>query len=699
MRCALSDASCESIDAKLGSRVRLEPFASVSVSNAKRLLLNTVNYKDCQTSSSSSSLSLLLNKDRQTSSVSSLLLNRSKLSLIYLRRRFRRRCVAVGNHCCLAVGGQRVRYVVERIDFDGDDNESAEFARVSADTLIEFVFDDAGASERDESTATSRVNFSQIGGLQSAVKIVHETLRAALFEHERYARYRLDPPRGLLLYGPAGTGKTLIARAVATELDVTFVALSAPEIVGKHYGESEKNLRVAFERAARGAPAVVFIDEIDAVAPQRDSAASTELDRRVVSTLVELVDSMAPGVAIIAATNRIASIDSTLRRAGRLGTEIEIGVPARHDRRDIFDVLLRRCCPSHALGDADIEHVASVTHGYVGADLMSVCQHAVLSCYRRCRAASSGASSSSSLGDGGAQLLALAVSRADMDQALSEVGPSAMREVAIDVPAVRWHDIGGNEEIKQQLKEAVTWPLQHPEAFTRMGIRPPKGILLYGPPGCSKTLMAKALATEAGLNFLAVKGPELFSKWVGESERAVRQVFRRARAASPSIVFFDEIDALAVKRSSSSESSGVAERVLSQLLNELDGIQPLTNVTVVAATNRPDMLDDALLRPGRLDRKIYVAPPDVAARRQIFAIQLQRIPINNDDIDLDRLAALTDGFSGAEIVGACRQASLLAIRDNPDAQCIEARHLNAAIEQVQPAITMEMLAFYESLLS
>ncbi|KAI9498373.1 P-loop containing nucleoside triphosphate hydrolase protein [Zychaea mexicana] len=525
------------------------------------------------------------------------------------------------------------------------------------------------------------VTYDHIGGLTEQIKTVRDMVETPLQNPELFYRYGLKPPRGVLLYGPPGTGKTLIARAVAQETGAHAMVINGPEIISKYYGETEQKLRDIFQTAAESAPAVIFIDEIDALCPKRDEAGS-EMEKRVVTTLLTLMDgtSSADRIVVLGATNRPNALDEALRRPGRFDREVEIGIPNSDDRLSILTTLMRRI--PHTLTDQELALLAGKSHGYVGADLAAVCREAGLKCIRRNALRR--------------EQPDLRVNVSDMNEAMSEIRPSAMREIMLEVPKVYWSDVGGQADVKQRLKESVEWPLQHPEAFERLGIRPPKGILLYGPPGCSKTLMAKALATEAGSNFIAVKGPELFSKWVGESEKAVREVFRKARAASPSIVFFDEIDALTVKRGGGGDGGGtssVADRVLSQLLNELDGIEPLVNVTVVAATNRPDIIDDALMRPGRIDRILYVGPPDFASRREIFRIQLAKMACD-PDVDLGELAAKSDGCSGAEAVAICQEAALFAMEENVHIDSVKQRHFMQALSSFTRRITPEMLNFY-----
>ncbi|ORX94701.1 AAA-domain-containing protein [Basidiobolus meristosporus CBS 931.73] len=551
--------------------------------------------------------------------------------------------------------------------------------RITKNTVVSI-----GQENVESNQPVQKVRYDSIGGLEHEVKIVREMVELPLQKPEVYRRFGLKPPKGVLLFGPPGTGKTLIARAVASETQSHVICVNGPEILSKFYGETEAKLRAIFEEAEENSPSIIFIDEIDALCPKRDDAPN-ELEKRVVATLLTLMDGVSTGsqtsrVVIIGATNRPNALDEALRRPGRFDREVEIGIPNANARASILEALLRRI--PNTLDKDDIQKIASISHGYVGADLVAVCREAGLKTIKR------------SIQNGSDPKEGLLINYDDMRTALSEIRPSAMREIMIEVPKVHWTDIGGMDEVKMKLKESVEWPLQHPEAFERMGIRPPKGVLLYGPPGCSKTLMAKALATEAGLNFIAVKGPELFSKWVGESEKAVREVFRKARASSPSIVFFDEIDALTVKRGSGQDGTSVADRVLSQLLNELDGVEPLINVTVVAATNRPDIIDSALLRPGRIDRILYISPPDAAARREILRLQFSKMPCSSD-VDIEELTAKTEGCSGAEIVALCQEAALCAMNQDCDAKQISHSHFVEALGSMTRRITPEMIRFYD----
>ncbi|KAG0371330.1 spermatogenesis associated protein 5 [Gamsiella multidivaricata] len=588
--------------------------------------------------------------------------------------------------------------------------------------------------------------YEQIGGLAAQIKAVREMVEIPLHNPQVFTQFGLRLPKGVLLYGPPGTGKTLIARTVAAATGAFLTVINGPEIISKFYGETEAKLRAIFELAADNSPSIIFIDEIDALCPKRDEAAS-EMEKRVVATLLTLMDGASekkilfttskfispdsdtapatvPRVVVMGATNRPNALDEALRRPGRFDREIEIGIPDANARAEILTALLKKI--PNALTSAEVDHLASISHGYVGADLAAVCREAGLKTINRVMGKHRTTEADNNMvetqtNDLQQQFEALTVSEdsrpsptsvslvsqqeqddlkvsaKDMRLAMTDVKPSAMREIMIEVPKVLWSDIGGQTDIKQKLKESVEWPLQHPDAFIRMGIRPPKGILLYGPPGCSKTLMAKALATQAGLNFIAVKGPELFSKWVGESEKAVREVFRKARAASPSIVFFDEIDALTVKRGAGDDGgSSVADRVLSQLLNELDGIEPLVNVTVVAATNRPDIMDPALMRPGRIDRILYVSPPDLASRREILRLQIHGKKMACDtDVDIEELAAKTDGCSGAEVVALCQEAAMKAMEESLEIEYVSKRHFNQALAEMTRRITPEMIQFYD----
>ncbi|KAG0206354.1 spermatogenesis associated protein 5 [Mortierella sp. GBA30] len=645
--------------------------------------------------------------------------------------------------------GKPQRFRVTNIILDRKEQGHGSVFAIGQDTVIKIlpftpsqevihkeIFVEAGAKDMDSNlsssmrTTTDQGHYDQIGGLAAQIKTVREMVEIPLHNPQMFTQFGLRPPKGVLLYGPPGTGKTLIARTVAAATGAFLTVINGPEIISKFYGETEAKLRAIFELAADNSPSIIFIDEIDALCPKRDEAAS-EMEKRVVATLLTLMDGVSekrhssatttqtiddalkskePRIVVLGATNRPNALDEALRRPGRFDREIEIGIPDSRARAEILTALLRKI--PNTLTTTQVEQLAWVSHGYVGADLAAVCREAGLKTINRVmgkqRTLETGKDLQTSLqtmtiSEQAASAVStykedeLKISAEDMKLAMTEVKPSAMREIMIEVPKVLWSDIGGQEEIKQKLKESVEWPLQHPEAFIRMGIRPPKGILLYGPPGCSKTLMAKALATQAGLNFIAVKGPELFSKWVGESEKAVREVFRKARAASPSIVFFDEIDALTVKRGGGDDGgSSVSDRVLSQLLNELDGIEPLVNVTVVAATNRPDIMDPALMRPGRIDRILYVSPPDLASRREILRLQIHSKKMACDaDVEIESLAEQTEGCSGAEVVALCQEAAMKAMEESLDIACVSKRHFEQALAGMTRRITPEMIQFYD----
>lgn len=489
-----------------------------------------------------------------------------------------------------------------------------------------------------------------------------------------------------------------IARALAAELNANIFFINGPEVVSKYIGESEANLRKIFTDAAIAGPSLIFIDEIDAICPKRDGRVG-DMEKRMVATLLTLMDGIerSAQVVVLAATNRPNALDPAIRRPGRFDREVEISIPNATDRLDILRVTLARL--PHSVTDEQLQELSGSAHGYVGADLSALCKEAALLALQRSFAVRKSQQQPQMTGEDhplhpGTQLPSFSVELSDLKHAMAGIRPSALREIAIDVPRVLWSDIGGQHMLKQQLKEAVEWPLKHPEAFVRMGIRPPKGVLLYGPPGCSKTLTAKALATESSMNFIAIKGPELFSKWVGESEKAVQAIFRKARAAAPTVVFFDEIDAIASQRGGDGGSQ-VADRVLSQLLTELDGIEPLKQVLVVAATNRPDLIDSALMRPGRIDRVLFVGPPDLQARREILTIHCKRMPLDKD-VDLQELAIATAQFSGAELYSLCREAAMAAIDESKSAECVGIRHFLKALKLIQPQIDSAMLAFFEN---
>ncbi|MGI0079354.1 MAG: CDC48 family AAA ATPase [Nitrososphaerales archaeon] len=511
-------------------------------------------------------------------------------------------------------------------------------------------------SEKGETLrGVPQVTYEDIGGLKDEIQKVREMIELPLRHPEIFEKLGVEAPKGVLLYGPPGTGKTLLAKAVANESNAHFISISGPEIMSKFYGESEARLREIFKEAREKAPTIVFIDEIDSIAPKREEVTG-EVERRVVSQLLSLMDGLeARGkVIVIAATNRPNAIDPALRRPGRFDREIEIKVPDKKGRFEILQIHTRHMPLTQ---EVDLERMSSITHGFVGADLEYLCKEAAMKTLRRMLP-------ELKLEEDKLQpefLNRLQVTMDDFENALKDVMPSAMREVYLETPEVRWEDIGGLEIIKKELQEAVEWPLKYPDLYTTIGYSMPKGVLLYGPSGTGKTLLAKGVATESEANFISVRGPELLSKWVGESERGVREVFRRARQASPCVIFFDEIDALAPVRGLGGDSM-VTERVVSQLLTELDGIQSLAGVVVLAATNRMDMVDPALVRAGRFDKLLYIPPPDKTARKQILDIQIKHKPVAAD-LDLERVAEMTDGFSGADLTSVVNTAVSLVLQE------------------------------------
>lgn len=543
-------------------------------------------------------------------------------------------------------------------------------------------------TQKDKETLT----YELVGGLTDQIRVLKEIVELPLKAPDMFKSCGLSPPSGVLLYGPSGTGKTLLAKTVASECGVHSIFLNGPDVLSRYYGETEAKLRDIFLDAQRNVPCIIFIDELDALCPKRDKV-QNEFEKRVVATLLTLMDglttSSSGNVVVLAATNRLESLDSALRRPGRFEKEIEVGIPRSSERADILRKLFTKT--AHSLTDEDIVEFADNAYGYVGADLMAVVNEAMMNSLRE--NFEDVKANLETTHDNESRLKnRLVVSADNLRDAFQHVRPSGLREVAIDVPKVYWSDIGGNDIVKQKLRQAIEWPLKHPEAFVRMGIDPPKGILMYGPPGCSKTLIAKALATESGLNFIAVKGPEIFSKWVGESERAIRLVFQKARTASPCVIFFDEIDAVASKRGSC-EGSNVSERVLTQLLTELDGVETLNDVTLVAATNRPDIIDKALMRPGRIDRIIYIPLPDLKTRSEIFSIQLRNTPLA-PDFNIDDVVAQTEGYSGAEIAAICREAALAALQENINAMHVGNEHFVEALDTVKRGISKDLIQYY-----
>ena len=523
------------------------------------------------------------------------------------------------------------------------------------------------------------ITYEDIGGLKDEVKKVREMIEIPLKRPELFEKLGIAPPKGVLMHGPPGTGKTLLAKAVASESDAHFIAINGPEIMSKYVGGSEENLREYFEEAEENAPSIIFIDELDAIAPKREET-NGEAERRTVAQLLTLMDGLKSRgqVVVIGATNRPDSLDPALRRPGRFDREIEIGVPDREERKEVLEIHTRNMPLSE---DVDLDKIANTTHGFVGADLESLCKEAAMRVVRRILPEIQNDEEIPK-----EVLEKIVVTEDDFKNAQKEIQPSALREVLVQIPDVKWNDIGGLDDVKQELKEAVEWPLKHPETFKRLGIRPPKGTLLYGIPGTGKTLLAKAVASESEANFISVKGPELLSKWVGESEKGVREVFRKAKQAAPTVIFFDEIDAIASARSGNDTDSGVTKRVVNQLLTEMDGLEELEDVAIIAATNRPDMMDAGLMRPGRFDRHIEVGKPDEEARESIFKVHTKDMPLASD-VDLKKLAKSSEGYVGADIEAICREAAMLALRDNLEVKEIENKYFKEAIEKVKPGNT------------
>jgi len=567
----------------------------------------------------------------------------------YLARVLRGRPVMEGQAVRVDVIGNPITLIIAKVVPKG-------IAVVTEDTEIELK-ETPYTGEEGKKKEVSDVHYEDIGGLSRELEMVREMIELPLRHPELFERLGIEPPKGVLLYGPPGTGKTLIAKAVANEVDAHFVTLSGPEIMSKYYGESEGKLREVFEDAQENAPAIIFIDEIDSIAPKREDTKG-EVERRVVAQLLSLMDGLKGRgqVVVIGATNIPDSLDPALRRGGRFDREIEIGIPDKKGRLEIFQVHSRGVPLSD---DVKIEDYADSTHGFVGADIALLVKEAAMHALRKIlpKIDLDQEIPAELLDD-------LKVTGADFDEARKHVEPSAMREVLVEVPDVTWDDVGGLDDVKQELKEAVEWPLKFPMVFEKLQTKPPKGILLFGPPGTGKTLLAKAVANESECNFISVKGPELLSKWVGESEKGVREIFRKARQAAPSIIFFDEVDALVPKRGAYMGSSHVTESVVSQILTELDGLEELKNVTVIGATNRPDMLDPALMRPGRMERHIYVPPPDAESRKKIFSVYLKDAgALLTEDVSIDDLIGETEHYVGADIEALVREAKLAAMRE------------------------------------
>lgn len=557
---------------------------------------------------------------------------------------------------------------------------------VTEETVVEYNPE----AEIEKEVSVPEISYEDIGGLEDEIKKIREMVELPLKHPEIFGRLGIEAPKGVLLHGPPGTGKTLLAKAVANETNSNFILINGPEIMSKFYGESEANLRKKFEEAEKNAPSIIFIDEIDAIASKREETRG-EVERRVVAQLLSVMDGLKSRgrVVVIAATNRPNSLDPALRRPGRFDREIEIGVPGKEGRLNIMKIHTRGMPLAK---NVNLPEIAGITHGFVGADLQSLTKEAAMIVLRRL------------LPDFNLDeeepiprevLEKLYVTQKDFKDALKIVRPSAMREVLIETPNVTWEDVGGLEEVKQKLVEAVEWPLKQPQVFERMGIRPPRGILLYGAPGTGKTMLAKAVAKESEANFILVNGPGLLSMWVGESERALREIFKKARQAAPTIIFFDEIDALAPRRGLG-DSSRTGERMVNQLLTEMDGLEELNDVVVIAATNRPDILDSAILRPGRFDRIVYIPVPDEKGREKILNIHIKDMPLEKD-INIKELAKKTQGYAGADLEAVCREAAMIALREDIKNKTVSNLHFQKALEAVRPSVPKEVEEAYKKM--
>ena len=596
----------------------------------------------------------------------------------FVKNRLMERTFVEGDSTLVMMLGHAIPFTVTKTRPHG-------IVRITYETSLQILNEPASETKG----VVPRTTYEDIGGLQEEMQRIREMVELPLRHPEIFQRLGIEPPKGVLLHGPPGCGKTLLARAVANESEANFFSINGPEIMSKFYGESEARLREIFQQAQQNSPSIIFIDELDAIAPKREEVTG-EVERRVVAQLLALMDGLSGrgNVIVIGATNRPGALDPALRRPGRFDREVEIGVPDKPGRYEILQIHTRGMPLAQ---DVDLKRLSEMSHGYTGADLSSLARETAMKALRRYlpeinleeeRIPPS-------------VLEKMDVRMEDFTSAYKEITPTAMREVYIEVPTVHWNDIGGLEEVKQDLREAVEWPLKTPEIFTRMGIRPPKGILLIGPPGCGKTLLARAVATESEANFITIKGPEVFSKWVGESEKAIREVFRKARMAAPAVIFFDEFDSLVPRRGMGYADSGVSERVISQLLTEMDGIISLEDVVIIAATNRPDIVDPAVLRPGRFDRLIYVSEPDEKARLEIFKLYTKNMPLATD-VDIAHLANTSKSYSGADIDALCREAAMHALRRDVNSKEVTLADFLKATEKIGPSIQSDMEAWYKS---
>ena len=596
------------------------------------------------------------------------------------------------------VGGQKIPLKVAETDPEGTVVVTDQTEIEISEKPAEQITGEAPQQERD----TPSVAYEDIGGLDDELEQVREMIELPMRHPELFQQLGIEPPKGVLLHGPPGTGKTLMAKAVANEIDAYFTTISGPEIMSKFYGESEEQLREIFDEAEENAPAIVFIDEIDSIAPKRDDT-SGDVERRVVAQLLSLMDGLEErgDVIVIGATNRVDAIDPALRRGGRFDREIEIGVPDKNGRKEILQVHTRGMPLVEGI---DLDQYAESTHGFVGADLEQLTKESAMNALRRIRPEIDLEADSID-----AEVLeSMEVTEDDFKEAMKGIEPSALREVFVEVPDVSWDSVGGLEDTKERLRETIQWPLEYPEVFEQMDMQAAKGVLMYGPPGTGKTLLANAVANESQSNFISIKGPELLNKYVGESEKGVREVFEKARANAPTIVFFDEIDSIAGERGQGASDSGVGERVVSQLLTELDGLESLEDVVVIATTNRPDLIDSALLRPGRLDRHVHVPVPAEAARRKILEVHTRNKPLA-DDVDLDAIASRTDGYVGADIEALAREAAMAASREFINSVSreevdesvgnvrISSDHFEAAMDEVGPSVDEATRERYEEI--
>ena len=582
------------------------------------------------------------------------------------------------NHPFMRSPGQAIPLIATQAEPDGT-------VMVTEDTEVVLREEPAHGIE----SHTSGVTYEDIGGLEEEIQRVREMVELPMKHPQIFKKLGIEPPQGVLLHGPPGTGKTLLAKAVANETSASFFSIAGPEIISKYYGESEQQLREIFEDATEESPSIIFIDELDSIAPKREEVTG-EVERRVVAQLLTMMDGLEERgqVIVIAATNRVDSVDPALRRPGRFDREIEIGVPDVQDRQEIFNIHTRGM---PLADDVDIERLSNETHGFVGADIASLAKEGAMKALRRYLPEIDLDSE-----DIPPEMIdRMVVNEEDFKKALREVEPSAMREVLVELPQVTWNEVGGLKDERQEVREAIEWPLSSPEKFQRMGIEPPKGVLLYGPPGTGKTLMAKAVANETGANFISVRGPQLLSKWVGESEKAIRQTFRKARQVAPCVIFFDELDSLAPSRSGSGESR-VSERVVNQLLTELDGLEELEDVMVVAATNRPDMIDPALIRSGRFDRLVLLGAPEQKERREILNIHTRDVPMD-ENVNLEEVAEITEGYVGSDLETIAREAALIALREDDEAETVKMPHVRSALEKVRPTITDEIMEYYDEM--